>query len=88
MTDDKRADEAEAWLNTDKELWRESDSYYSPSIHVTSSNGIGINVGGHVIVAPVKRWHVAGEVFFCVNPSLSSWRWKLAMWLLKQKPSV
>lgn len=47
--------------NTDKEIWRKvEDDYYSPSIHVTESGSIGINVGGSVIVAPVEEWH---EVF-------------------------
>jgi hypothetical protein len=68
--------------NTDKEIWRKSDSYYSPSIHVTSVGGIGINCGGSVIVADIERWHEAGKFFFCVNPIVYSWRWKLAMWLL------
>ena len=45
-------------LNTDRELWREvAGDYYSPSIHLTHEGGIGINVGGHVIVRPVQKWH-------------------------------
>lgn len=68
--------------NTDTELWRSSDSYYSPSIHVTEGNGIGINCGGHVIVAPVETWHKLGEKFLCVNEQLPHWKYKLAMWLL------
>jgi hypothetical protein len=44
--------------NTDREIWRETpDDYYSPSIHVTQQSGIGINVGGTVIVMPVRDWH-------------------------------
>lgn len=44
--------------NTDIELWREKpDDYYSPSIHVTREGSIGINVGGHVIVADIRDWH-------------------------------
>ncbi len=39
-----------------KELWREGD-YYTPSIYVNKSGGIGINVGGYVIVQPVRDWH-------------------------------
>ncbi len=71
--------------NTDKEIWREiPGDYYSPSMHVTEGNGIGINCGGHVIVAPVKRWHEAGELFLCVNPNLKRWRHRLAMRLLKR----
>jgi hypothetical protein len=70
--------------NTDTELWREvANDYYSPSIHTTNNKGIGINVGGHVIVAPVRKWHQWGELLGCVNPHLHSWRWKMAMWLLR-----
>jgi len=52
--------------NTDLELYREPDKtgagdYYSDSIHVTESGGIGINVGGYVIVKPLRDWHA------CVN---------------------
>lgn len=44
--------------STDVEIWRETpDDYYSPSIHVTQSGGVGINVGGYVIVKPVRDWH-------------------------------
>jgi len=45
--------------NTDRELWRESDdrSQTTPSIHVTLDGGIGINVGGTVIVMPLREWH-------------------------------
>jgi hypothetical protein len=44
--------------NTDKEIWRKVEgNYYSPSIHVTESGGIGINVGGIVIVKPIEDWH-------------------------------
>lgn len=53
--------------NTDRELWRELDegngSYYSPSIHVTESGGIGINVGGTVIVRPLREWHKLAQNF-------------------------
>ena len=72
--------------NTDKELWREKPGdYYSDSIHVTEHGGIGINSGGHVIVAPLLQWHKAGEKFLCVNPNLKRWKWKLAMWLLGER---
>ena len=55
--------------NTDREIWRElPDDFYSPSIHVTEHGDIGINVGGHVIVAPVKIWHDLGEKHLCVDP--------------------
>lgn len=48
--------------NTDVELWREPGAspgmdYYQPSIHVTKDNGIGIDVGGNVIVMPLRDWH-------------------------------
>jgi len=44
--------------NTDRELWRKIDGdYYSPSIHVTAGDDIGINVGGTVFVMPVEKWH-------------------------------
>lgn len=74
----------ECCLNTDKELWREKPGdYYSNSIHVTEGGGVGINCGGHVIVAPIKAWHNAGELILCVNPKIKSWRYKLAMLLLR-----
>lgn len=47
--------------NTDRELWRGPDDgcgdFYADSIHVTKNGGIGINVGGHVIVKPLRAWH-------------------------------
>lgn len=49
--------EQRAALNTDREIWRAKDDYYSPSIHVTEGRGIGINVGGTVYVRPVEHWH-------------------------------
>lgn len=73
----------ECCINTDKELWREKPGdFYSNSVHVTECGGLGINCGGHVIVAPLKAWHNAGELILCVNPNINSWRYKLAMWLL------
>jgi len=75
-----------ACQNTDKEIWREVyGDYYADSIHVTEHGGIGINCGGHVIVAPVRKWHEAGETFLCVNPQLPSWRWRIGMWFLNKK---
>lgn len=69
--------------NTDTEIWRERrGDYYADSIHVTQSGGIGIDCGGHVIVAPVRHWHDAGEMFLCVDPDLPRWKHRLAMWLL------
>ena len=74
-----------AVTNTDKEIWRKvPGDYYSPSIHVTQGNGIGINVGGYVLVAPVQDWFKAGQHEFCVDPTLPSWRWRLAMRLLRR----
>src|SRR5689334_19662317 len=56
-------------VNTDRELWRlVPDSYYSPSIHVTAGNGIGINVGGHVIVMPIERWHALAKASLAHEP--------------------
>ena len=47
-----------ACLNTDRELWREREGdYYSPSIFVTQAGSIGIDVGGFVIVRPIRVWH-------------------------------
>ena len=45
-------------INTDREIWRETkDDYYAPSMHVTISDGIGINVGGTVFLMPIRAWH-------------------------------
>jgi hypothetical protein len=77
-------------VNTDKEIWSEKPGdYYADSIHVTEGGNIGINCGGHVIVAPVIKWHEAGNLFLCVNPGLERWKYNLAMWLLgsnREKP--
>ena len=51
--------------NTDREIWRRvPGDYYSPSLHVTQEGAIGINVGGHVVVAPVEALHSS----LCVSP--------------------
>jgi hypothetical protein len=50
-----------AAANTDRELWREEDDYYAPSIHVTAHGAIGINVGGRVYVKTVQEWHALAE---------------------------
>jgi hypothetical protein len=72
--------------NTDREIWRRSPGdFYSPSMHETKGGGIGINCGGHVIVAPVERWHDCGVKLLCVDPKLPRWRWRLAMRLLRWK---
>lgn len=51
--------------NTDKQLWVKPGAeihgeYYQPSINATASGAIGINVGGHVIVMSVEKWHQCG----------------------------
>lgn len=72
-----------ACKNEDVEIWRMTkDNYYSHSIHVTKSGDIGIDVGGHVLVAPIERWHDAGNKILAVDPRLKNWRRKLAYWLL------
>ena len=43
--------------NTDRELWRETPNFESPSIHVTRSGRIGINIGGNVIEQTLRQWH-------------------------------
>lgn len=44
--------------NTDREIWRETlGDYYSPKIHVTQSGEIGMEVGGNVVVMPLRDWH-------------------------------
>lgn len=49
--------EAQAKLNTDRELWRGEDDEYAPRIIVTTGGQIGINVGGTTIVRDVREWH-------------------------------
>lgn len=56
MMDD--AEEAVGCINTDRELWRERPGdFYADSLFVTESGGIGMNVGGHCIVKPIRDWH-------------------------------
>lgn len=57
-------DASTAYVNTDRELYREPAesegmSYYANSIHVTEQGNIGMNVGGYVIVRPIADWHKA-----------------------------
>ncbi len=48
----------DASKNTDCELWRErEDDYCAASLFVTQGGGIGINMGGQVIVMPIREWH-------------------------------
>lgn len=55
-------DDVAACKNTDVEIWREREGdFYSPSIHVTEGGGIGLDVGGHVIVKPIRDWHNLAE---------------------------
>jgi len=64
-----------AGVNTDKEIWRKiPDDYYSPSIHVTEHGDIGINIGGHVLVASVEEWFRAGQIVFCINDDPKKWK--------------
>ena len=81
--------ECQTRINTDVEIWREKEGDpYSPSIHVTQSGGIGINAGGFVIVAPIRKWHDAGSKLFSLDPissKLPNWKRKLAYWLLGWK---
>jgi hypothetical protein len=42
--------------NTDRELWRESEDAYAPSVHVTEGGGIGIRVAGLVVVKTPTEW--------------------------------
>jgi hypothetical protein len=60
----------QAYENTDKELWREGD-YYSPSICVTESGEIGINVAGLVIIKPLRDWHKLATNGGWLNPRIS-----------------
>lgn len=47
--------------NTDIHLWKKDpENHFSPSVHATENGGIGINVGGHVIVMSVEKWHELG----------------------------
>jgi hypothetical protein len=72
-------------LNTDREIWREKQGdFYSDSILVTEDNGIGINCGGYVIVAPLKSWYkIADLIYNSELRDVPAWKKKLALWLLK-----
>jgi len=75
-----------ACINTDREIWRKiKDDYYSPAIFITEFGGVGINVGGYVLVAPIESWHDAGNKILTVNPNLPNWKRQLAYWLLGWK---
>ena len=52
-----------AKLNEDKELWREKEGdYYAPSLFVTKTGGIGMNVHGRVFVKPIQEWHKMNDI--------------------------
>jgi hypothetical protein len=49
--------------NTDREIYRaRPGDAYAPSVHVTASGALGIDVGGHVIVLSLERWHALGRL--------------------------
>lgn len=60
----------EACQNTDKHLWRKNDDRFAPSIHVTKGGCIGINVGGHVIIMTVEKWHALGRLRVAIEDIL------------------
>ena len=58
--------------NTDKEIWREKDSFYSDSIHVTELGGIGLNCGGSVRVLPIRSWFGMVDELDTLHTALAS----------------
>lgn len=67
--------------NTDREIWREREGdYYSPSIHVTANGGIGMNVGGYVIVKPVRQWHTMALRDRLEIEQIEDGRLRLSIW--------
>lgn len=56
-----RMEDIKPALNTHKELYREPDlvngSFYSPSVFVTQTGSIGMDVGGLVFVMTIRQWH-------------------------------
>jgi hypothetical protein len=47
-------------VNTDRELWREPDppeGLFPARLFVTVGGGIGMDVGGHCVVQPIRQWH-------------------------------
>lgn len=68
MTTPTAADEM-ACVNTDRELWRETDGdYYAPSIFVTEHGWIGMNVGGNCFVMSIRTWHGLAAQFANQTP--------------------
>lgn len=44
--------------NTDTHLWPQvSEDFYASRLFATVGDGIGIDVGGLVIVKPIREWH-------------------------------
>jgi hypothetical protein len=65
-----------AYKNTDKEIWRKvKDDYYSPSIHITETGGVGINVGGYVIIMPIEKWHFVAKFYFYMERQVNRYKY-------------
>lgn len=59
--------------NTDVEIWRKiPGDGYCPVIHATESGAISIDVGGHVIVMSVEKWHALGRLRIVLEELLKS----------------
>lgn len=74
--------------NTDKRIWKKvPGDAFSPSIHITAENGVGMDVGGHVIVAPIEIWHEAMRLM--MSSKLLPWyQRKMIIWLLNKSATV
>lgn len=59
-------------LNTDRHLWPDTSAPNAPheSLFVTIGGGIGINVGGHVIVMALSKWHALAQSRQGESPAL------------------
>lgn len=66
----------------DRDLWRETPGdYYAPRLFLTEGGGIGMDVGGFVIVKPIREWHklasqpsdVRAPSEECVPPGAGAW---------------
>src|SRR5258708_33375028 len=56
FTNEMSKDDQQPCINTDREIWRRiPGDFYSPSIHVTQSGSIGIDVGRHRFCSPVIK---------------------------------
>lgn len=74
--------------NTDVRLWEEPATDFKKhfsrgKIFVTKRNGIGIECGGYAIVTPLRNWHTMAKTFMPHRLESTSWRFRLARWLLK-----